>query len=556
MLKALLAELLARPAGAEAQYRRGTAARTRGDWEAAVRCYESALRADPGHTAAWNDLGIVHCERREFVQARRAFERALAAEPGHAVANLNLANLEREEFLDFSGAELHYRRALAAGAPPGQTLPGLGLSLQEQGRVDEAVACYQEAIRLDPADPIAREYLLFALNFLPDQTAQEVYTEHSRWAAAFAPTAARPPAQAGRRIRLGFVSGDFRNHSTAAFLLPLLRALDRTRFEVFCYSSCAASDGTTVTFKGLADHWQDIDAASDAEAAETIRGERIDILIDLSGHTRGGRPGIFSRRPAPMAATWLGYLNTTGLAAMDWRITDARADPPGASEAFHSEGLIRLPQTLWCFEPPADAPVLEPRQISPGDITFASCNHVAKLNDRVLQTWARLLREVSNSRLLVLGMPDADAAKRIAARLTDAGISSRRLELLGRLPRDRYWDALSKSDIALDPFPYNGGATTCECLWMGVPVISLAGRFGFARTGASILGCVGLADLVADSEDQYIAIACGLAGDADRLRGLRQGLRARMLASPLLDAGGFARAFESALAGALARIHA
>lgn len=554
MLRALVAQLLGGRASAESHYRRGVEAHRRRDWEAAVRHYECALRADPRRADAWNDLGLAHCEKREFEKARDAFGRALGAEPDHPVANLNLANLLREEFFEFSAAEAHYRRALAAGVAPGDALPALGLALQEQGRVEEALACYRESIRLDASDPAAREYLLFALNLLPGPSAQEVYAEHLRWGQLLGPAPAPPPREPGERIRLGFVSGDFRGHSTAAFALPLVVALDRARFEVSCYSTSSACDPTTEAFKRAADHWNEIHALTDAEAARKIRNEGIDILLDLSGHTRGGRLGIFARRPAPVAITWLGYLNTTGLSAIDWRITDARADPHGASEAFHSERLIRLPEVQWCFEPPADAPTDLARGAA-GDaiITFGSCNHVAKLNDRVLALWARLLAEVPQSRLIVLAVPGARAADRILGSLADRGIDRARLECCGRLPRDRYWQALAGIDIALDPFPYNGGATTCECLWMGVPVVSLAGRFGFARSGASILGSVGLPDLVAASEDEYVAAAARLASDRSRLGALKWELRARMRSSPLLDCARFARAFEQALLGTLER---
>lgn len=555
MLKALVSQLLARGANAESHYRRGTEARERRDWKAAIRRYEYALRTNPRHADAWNDLGLVYCEEREFAKARHSFEQALAADPEHPIANLNLAHLLREEFFDFAAADLRYRHALAAAIPPGEALSGLGLSLQEQGRVEEAVDCYREAIRLDAGDLVAREYLLFALNLLSDQSAQDVFEEHLRWAAALGsvPAAPRLELKPERRIRLGFVSGDFRSHSTAAFLRPLLRELDRSRFEVFCYRSSSAADQATEAFKRIAEHWRDVYAATDAEATVKIRDDGIDILIDLSGHTRGGRPGIFARRPAPVAITWLGYLNTTGLASMDFRISDARADPPGQSEAFHTERLIRLPDVQWCFEPPSDAPAPARTGVASGapGMTFGSCNHLAKLNDRVLALWARLLTEVPNSRLVVLAVPDDAAAQRVTAKLAVHGVSAERLEFHGRMPSDRYWQLLSGIDIALDPFPYNGGATTCECLWMGVPVVSLAGRFGFSRSGASVLGSIGLSDLVAASEDEYLVAAARLARDSARLGALRRELRERMRASPLLDAPRFARAFEHALLGTL-----
>lgn len=565
MLKSFVSQLFARTPDARAHYRRGIEARERGDWESAVGHCRQALRADPRHVPAWNDLGIALCAQRDYAGARSAFEQAIACDPDHLIATVNLAQLLRQELLDYSSAERLYRRALEIEPGRLDALTGLGLSLQEQGMAVAAIQCYREVLKRDSANLDARQFLLFALNLIPGEPPEAVYAEHLRWAVSAGAgqrTAAAPraPRRAAGRIRLGFVSGDYRAHATASFLLPLLRQLDRSRFAVTCYSTVAGQDSTTALFQSLADRWCAIDSLSDEAAARRIADDGIDVLLDLSGHTLGNRLRLFALRPAPVAMSWLGYLNTTGLAAIDFRITDARADPPGASEAFHAERLLRLPDTLWCFEPPADAPPVEMRARAGvhrneragaqdrGDaITFGSCNHVAKLNGRVLALWGRLLDRVPDSRLLVMATPGEAARERIAAALVGCGVAENRLEFCGRLPRARYWRELMRMDIALDPFPYNGGATTCECLWMGIPVVSLAGSFGFARTGASVLGGIGLPELIARSEDEYLELASRLARNAAAIDAIRGMLRERMLASPLLDAPGFARSFETAM---------
>ena len=554
MLRTLISRLFISPA--RAHYRQGEKARGREEWAKALHHYELAVHLDGSHFAAWNDLGLARCATRDLGGAREAFSRALAIVPDSPVANLNIGHLLRDEYLEFELAESHYRQALAARPDFVEALIGLGLCLQEQGFVGEATRCYRDALDRDPASIEAHECLLFALNLLPGQAPEAVFAEHRRWASRIPGKGTlQPPARApGARLRVGFVSGDFRAHATAALVFPVLAELDRTRFEVFCYSTSNQGDAYTERFTELSEHWRNIHGRTAAQSAELIRRDGIDILIDLSGHTRCNRLDVFAQNPAPVAATWLGYLNTTGLAAMRYRITDAQVDPPGASEAFHCETLLRLPDTLWCFDPPADAPDLH-APLDGYPLTFGSCNHVAKINAAVLGVWARLLKAVPDSRLLVMAVPGERAGARIRRELGGSGIDLQRIETIGRLSRERYWQELRGVDIALDPFPYNGGATTCECLWMGVPVVTLAGRFGFARTGASILSCVDRKEWIANDESQYLAIAAGLARERDLLGRSRMSLRDRVLASPLTKAPRFARAFERALLQACAAVN-
>ena len=547
-------QLFSEPAGAQAHCRRGAEAREKGDWEAALHHYLAALRLDGRRADAWNDLGLVYCARGDFAHAREAYSRAIDRDARLLPALLNMANLLREEFLDFHAAERSYRQAIAVDPANAGALTGLGLSLQEQGRVEEAASCYREALQIDEHFAEAREYLLFALNLVPGLSRETTFVEHRRWAELHADPVDRMPAspRAPGQWRLGFVSGDFRGHSTASFTLPLLANLDRSRFQVLCYDASGRADATTARFRPLASQWREIHALSDEAVAETIRGDAIDALIDLSGHTRGNRLGVFARKPAPVAMTWLGYLNTTGMRAMDYRITDARADPP-ESDRFHTEALIRLPDTLWCYEAPADAPVPEAR---PDDraLVFGSCNHAAKLNGEVIALWSRVLRDLPQSRLCVMAVPDGGAGERIAAAFARHGVQADRIQMHPRCAREKYWRLLAAIDVALDAFPYNGGATTCDCLWMGTPVVTLAGESGFSRSGASILGGAGLPELIASDPAQYHSIALGLARDAGLRARLRSGLRERLRASVLMDAPRFARAFEEVVVAALRRV--
>jgi predicted O-linked N-acetylglucosamine transferase (SPINDLY family) len=385
-------------------------------------------------------------------------------------------------------------------------------------------------------------------NALPQRDLEAWHAEHRLWGRRHAdglPRYAHSPTGAARRLRIGYVSADLREHATAAFIRPILARHDTEGFDIYCYSNSDEADAVTQDMRQQAHCWRSIAGVDDARAAQLIHADAIDILVDLSGHTRGNRLGVFARKPAPVQVGYLGYLNTTGMAAMDYRITDAVADPPGASDRLHSETLLRLPQTLWCYQPPEDAPSVAPSPVQRnGYITFGSFNHVAKLNDRVLDLWAALLRRLQGSRLLLMALPDEETATRIRAALNTRGVDAARIRALPRLARGEYWRMYGEVDIALDPFPYTGGATTSDSLWMGLPVVTLAGSFGFARSAATVLTNAGLAELVAADERQYLDIALQLASAVPVLAGMRGGMRERLLRSPLLDAPRFVAALE------------
>jgi predicted O-linked N-acetylglucosamine transferase (SPINDLY family) len=330
---------------------------------------------------------------------------------------------------------------------------------------------------------------------------------------------------------------------------PVLAHHDRGRYEIFCYHNHAAPDATTLELQALAEHWRDVAALDDAALERLILDDAIDVLVDLSGHTLGNRLPVFARRPAPVQATWIGYPQTTGLAAMDYRISDALLDPPGATEALGTEAILRLPECAVCFAPPEEAPRADaPPAVRSGRITFGSVNQYFKITGAVVRTWSRLLVAVPDAVLrMTLDQGErAEVAAEVQARFAAHGVAPDRIVVRGRSDLRGFFRELAELDLVLDPFPYNGGTTTYHCLWAGVPVVTLAGRTAIARCGAMILSHVGLAELVTADEDAYVSCATALARDTERLAELRRTLPVRYRASPLYAADRFTRALETA----------
>jgi predicted O-linked N-acetylglucosamine transferase (SPINDLY family) len=346
------------------------------------------------------------------------------------------------------------------------------------------------------------------------------------------------------------VSADFRAHSVASFLTPLLEGHCRRVVEIFCYADVIRPDAVTAHLRGLADHWLPVAGMPDEALSQRIRADGIDILVDLGGHTAHNRLRVFACKPAPVQLTWLGYPNTTGLRAIDYRIVDDVTDPPGAADGFASETLLRLPGGFLCYGAAKDATEPAPPPcLKTGVITFGSFNNPAKMSPATLDTWAELLTRVAGARLLLKGKPFADEACRASflARFGERGVAAERVQLIAWLPNSTAHLALYEQiDIALDPFPYNGTTTTCEALWMGVPVVTLRGNRHSARVGASLLGQLGLTDWIAASTGDYVEIALALGADPGNLHSLRHSLRRLMAASSLCDGNAFARKIENA----------
>ena len=348
-----------------------------------------------------------------------------------------------------------------------------------------------------------------------------------------------------RRLRIGYVSPDLREHVVGQNLLPLLAKHDHQRVEVFAYAKVPAPDAMTERLRSHTDAWRSLVGLSDAQAADLIRQDRIDILVDLALHTANNCLLVFARKPAPVQVTYLAYAGSSGLTTMDYRLSDPYLDPPGGDESVYSEQTLRLPETYWCYQPVVDLPPQPPPALEKGFITFGCLNNFCKVNEPLLSLWAEILRGVPHSRLL-LHAYEGSPRQHVLEHLQREGIDPHRVSFAGKLPVAVYFQQYHSIDIALDTFPYGGGTTTCDTLWMGVPVVSLAGKTAVGRAGLSILSNVGLPELVANTPEEYVHLAIRLANDLPRLKDLRSTLRQRMQASPLMDAPRFARNVEAA----------
>jgi protein O-GlcNAc transferase len=540
--------LMLRPAYAEALANRGNALGALGRLEAALESFDRALAAEPDFAAAHYNRANTLAALGRNAEALPGYDRALALEPAYGAA-LNNRGIALQSARRYDEALASYRQALDLRPDDAEALNNLGNLRHEQGRVAEAAAAYEQAVRLRPDLPAPVGNLLMLLNYRDDKSPDEVLAAHRRLsphAVPSKPFASRAPG----RLRIGYVSSDFRTHAVACFFEPLLASHDRGEVEVFCYSNLRQPDATTERLRALAEHWVPIDRLTDAEAAARIRADGIDVLVDLGGHSGNSRLWLFAHRSAPAQVTWLGYPNTTGLATVDYRLTDAIADPAGVTDPFHSEKLVRLDGGFLCYRPPAEAPPVGPApSLKHGFVTFGSFNHPAKLSDATVRAWAELLARVPDSRLLLKYkiFDDATTRTHYQDRFVAAGLDLGRLDLLGFIDDPRgHLAAYDRIDLALDPFPYNGTTTTCEALWMGVPVVSLAGDRHAGRVGASLLHRVGLDALVAEDVAGYVTVAAGLAADSATLSALRASLRGRLETSPLLDGPGFARTIEAA----------
>jgi FkbM family methyltransferase len=506
------------PDYAEAHFNLGNASKDSHRLDAAVAAYTAAVRTRPYYVEAHSNLGIVLRDRGHLERASGAYKAALCIKPDYAEACFNL-----------------------------------GIVLKDLGRFEAAADAYKAALRIKPDYAEAYSNLLFSLHYRADVSGGAILAEAQEFAEQFEKGLPRPSfgnsADPDRRLRVGYVSGDFRRHPVSYFLTAVLPRHDRTAVEVFCYSNNAQIDDVTDHLRGAVDHWRSIAGLSEERAAEMVSADDIDILVDLSGHTALNRLPMFARKPAPVQVTWLGYPGTTGLTAIDYRLVDGITDPELEGNGHATETLYRLPDGFLCYWPPTEAPEpsISKRQDDP--VTFGSFNNSAKLSPATLDVWAELLDRLPGARLVLKGrlLGDRAAAGRFLEPFEERGIALERIVLAAHLPSmTEHLTAYRDIDIGLDPFPYNGTTTTCEAMWMGVPVVALCGERHSGRVGASLLTRVGLEDLIAEDVEDYIRIAVDLANDHVRREGLRQTLRLRMAASPLCDAPSFTRRLETA----------
>lgn len=486
----------------------------------AVDAFRSAIKLDATFGDPWTNLASVYEDQKKFDEAIEAARRGVQLNPASAHARSNLGRL-----------------------------------FQLTGQINAAVAEFARASGFAPDEAGIGSNLLFAKLSQPEATEESILAAHRAWAIRFADplTDAAPPHDidltTDRPIRVGYVSPDFGNHPVGRFILPALLGRDRARFHVTCYSDSELKDDTAAALKASADVWLETATLNDEQLATQIRADSIDILIDLTGHTARNRLLCFAREPAPIQATYLGYPATTGLKAIDFRLTDAIADPPSTSDANHTERLIRIEGCAWCFIPPANAPDIAERSARE-EIHFGSFNNLSKLSPATLTMFAKVLNATTNSKLILkaVGMNSAAAQNRILSAFKAHEIDPSRVTFLAPTKStEEHLASFAEVDIALDTFPYNGTTTTCESLWMGVPVITLAGNRHASRVGASLLTANGLPDFIADSPEAFVAIATRLAGDLDRRLHFRRTARETLLKSPPCDVPAFGARFARAL---------
>ena len=579
----------ARPLAAEpleALFQRALRSHAQGRWAEAEALYGQIVERDAAHWPSWLERGVVCHLQGRLEDAKAHTRRALALNPDFARTQIAMGS-----YLGIEGkpaeAERHLRRAVELDPRSSEAHYNLGKALQEQGDMHGAEHIYREALRLEPRDHLARLNLanvLFAqwrgpeglplyreaaaqlsdpyvhsnlpmlLNFAASPTDAEVFEAHLEYdRRLIAPLAARAAPHGNdrdpqRRLRIGYLSRDFCRHSVRYFLVPVFAHHDRQRFEISCYHLSDREDEITAFYRRRADHWVDCQKLDDEALAARIRADGIDILVDLAGYTDRNRLLVLGRKPAPVQISYLGYPATTGVRTIDYRISDRWIDPePPALPIASSETPLRLAHGYFCYSPVPNSPAVGPLPLDRnGHVTFGSLNQAPKLNRALFECWAEILRRLPGSRLVIQNKPMHDGAPRAAvdAEFERLGIAAERIDFRSFGLAPAYLRTYHEVDIALDSFPYNGGTTTCEALWMGVPVVSQCGGRHVSRLGASILNQLGLGELVTDSAAACVDAAAALAQDPPRLRTLRSTMRERMLRSPLMDHAGFTRELE------------
>ncbi len=528
-----------------------------GELEKAVECFARACRIAPDKTVLWKNRGYLQQELGDRQGALDSLQHALALEGNSAELWVALASLHVADYA-FEQAAVCYRRALQLGhEDPGELLNRLATLQVYLGETEKALDTFEQAIQAASSRQQRSLYSqnrLFSMHYPATVAPQEIAAAHRQWGddyfgAKGAIRFSNEPAPE-RRLRIGYVSADFRMNAVCFFIQPVLKWHDRHSCEVYCYANVKKPDVVTRQLQEIpAVHWRDISSLDDGQACELIRRDQVDILVDLTGHGADNRLPLFALRPAPLQMTWIGYPDTTGLRMIDYRISDAQADPPGMTEALHTEELLRLPGCFLSYNPGVEFPPVSPGPVAANRfVTFGSMSNFSKITPHLLILWAEILRRVPDSRLVLRyrGQEREQIAMRLGRQLEQQGVAAERLQLLGHASSVvAQLDGYAVMDIALDTFPYNGTTTTCEALWMGVPVVSLAGRSHVARVGASLLSTVGLPQCIAETPEEYIEKAVALANNRPLLAGLRQNLRQLVATSPLCDHQRFTQGLEA-----------
>jgi predicted O-linked N-acetylglucosamine transferase (SPINDLY family) len=535
----------------EAHFERGNLLTILGRQEAARACFERLLNEHPEHAYARYNLGRLQHQLGDFDAALRSYEAAMRAKPDLTVAFVTGAELSRS-IGRVEDAEQVLLRGLQHNPAHAPLHNSLGNVFRDGGDIGAALQCYDRALELDPDNLSAHSDRIFSLMF-ESETPEPMLEEARRFDARFAAplTCAAPPIDPlpvgpiATRLRIGYVSPDFRKHCQSLFTLPLLSHHDRSAFEIVCYSSTTVADETTRRIEQQVDQFHAVAGLDDAALAARVRADRIDILVDLTMHMGNGRPLLFARRPAPVQVAWLAYPGTTGLQAMDYRLSDPRLDPPGY-DAHYSERTVRLPDSFWCYDPLSSLPAATTvPAIERGTFTLGCLNNACKLTDRTLRLWAPLLKQLPQARLLLLA-PTGRYRQAILRRAVAAGLDAARIEFVPNRPREQYLASYRHIDLCVDTSPYNGHTTSLDALWMGVPVVTRIGSTSVGRGGLSLLHQLELTELAAESDADFLEIVLALTKDLPRLAALRRELRPRLQRSPLMDGRRFASHIEAA----------
>ncbi len=601
--------LAERPDVAEAHYNLSGALKRQGKLEEAVAELGQAVTLRPGYAEAWNNLGLLLRQLNRTERAIAAFRQALATRPNFPEACNNLGNTLRDSLHPIEAIQA-FRQAVTLRNDYALAWNGLAVALREIGELDDAIACFDRGLALQPDDLAAAGARLCTLHFHDRYDAPAIYREARRCTERFNNT--RPPAgpipihandpAPERRLRIGYVSSDLRRHGHSLFMMPLLAHHDHRAFEIFCYAGVANPDAVTARLRRHADGWRDIARMNDEQVTQLVRQDKIDILVDLTLHMAGRRLNVFARKAAPVQVTWLGYPGTTGLDAIDYRLTDPRLDPPniedmekesgtaseacthaqsavswseqgtrpgqdtadslrslavpltlGTQEPYYSERSVRLPDTFWCYDPRGielveNAQLPEPGPLpalTAGRVTFGCLNNFFKVTDRTLALWAGVLAALPGAQLILLA-PPGQPRERVLQKLGLHEGQRERIKFVYIRPRKEYLETYRQIDLCLDTLPYNGHTTSLDSLWMGVPVLTRVGQTVVGRAGWSQLHNLGLTDLVARSDEEFVKLAVEWTGDLERLARLRAELRGRMERSPLMDGARFARNMEDA----------
>jgi len=518
--------------------------------------FNQILATNPQHADTLNYLGSIEASQGNIEIAEVLFRKAIAIKPRNAqyYNNLGYALELNQHYLEAIKA---LEQSLELNRNYSHAYLNLGNAYKGIGDTEKAYEHYQKSLQKQPDLFLACSNLLYLSNTMPDFTCEDIYNLHTKTISIFTEKNSQFITQYGnqtepkRKLRIGYMSSDFREHSCSYFIEPVLKQQKREEFELFAYYNYTVNDETTVRIKSYFDVWRETAGHSDRVIANLIKADKIDILIDLSGYTAHSPVLVLTYKPAPIQISWIGYPNTTGIPTVDYRITDEYSDPSGVSEKFHTEQLLRMPDSFLVYKPPVDAPDVAEQPVKKnGYITFGSFNNNIKINKKVISLWAKIIKAVPDSKLLLkaAGFDEGEVRKRCLEQFASLDISEDRITLLGKEKTTReHLSLYHKIDIGLDTFPYNGTTTTFEALWMGVPVISLRGDSHRANVGTSILSNIKLCQWLAENESEYIQIAQDMASKIEQLDSLRRTMRVRMQESPLMNTVEFTKQFEKKL---------